>query len=79
MTRWEAARNMFRDVAIALLVVGYAACPIHRFVSCRISGVLGAGQFLIEVLVALAAIVFRCWGILTAAVVLFFVSSMFCH
>ena len=79
MTRWEAARHMFRDVAIALLVVGYAVCPVHMFVSCPISGALGTGQFAISVLVALPSVVFRCWGILSAAVVLFFVFPAFCH
>ena len=79
MTRWEAARHMFRDVAIALLVVGYALCPIHIFVPCPISAVLGIAQFAISVSVALPSIVFRYWGILLAAVVLFFIFPIFCH
>ena len=79
MTRWEAARHMVRDVAIVLLVVGYAICSIHFFVSCEISSALGFVQLAISTLVALLSLVFRCWGILLAAVVLFVVFPMFCH
>jgi len=75
----NAARRMFRDVAIALLVVGYVACPIHGFVSCEISGVLAAGQDVISALVALPAVFFRCWGIVSAAVGLILAAAMFCH
>ena len=75
----DTARRMFRDVAIALLVVGYVACPIHGFVSCEMSGALATGQIVISVLVALPAMRFRCWGIMSAAVGLCLLAPMFCH
>ena len=75
----DAVRRMFRDVAIALLVVGYVACPIHGFVSCAVSGALAAGQIVISALVALPALFFRCWGIMSAAAGLCLLAPMFCH
>ena len=79
MRSWNVARQAFRDIAIALLIVGYAACPIHMFVPYEISGGIGLGQIAISVLVAMPSIVFRCWGILSAAVVLFFLCPVLCH
>ena len=72
-------RRMFRDVAIALLVVGYVACPIHCFVSCAMSGALATGQVVASVLVAPPAMFFRYWGIMSAAAGLCVVVPMFCH
>ena len=78
MTR-DAARRMFRDVAIALLVVGYVACPIHCFVSCAMSGALATGQIVISALTALPALFFKYWGVMSAAVGLCLVAPMFSH
>ena len=78
MTR-DTLRRMFRNVAIALLVVGYMACPIHGFVSCEMSGVRATGQDVISALVVLPAVFFRCWGIMFAVVGLFLAVCMFCH
>lgn len=75
----DTVRRMFRDVAIALLVVGYVACPIHGFVSCAMSGALATVQIVISVLVALPAMFFRYWGIMSAAVGLCLLAPMFCH
>ena len=75
----DTARRMFRDVAIALLVVGYVACPIHGFVSCAMSGVLATVQIVISVLVVFPAMFFRYWGIMSAAVGLCLLAPMFCH
>ena len=75
----DTARRMFRDVAVALLVVGYVACPIHGFVSCAMSGALATGQDVISVLVVFPAMSFRYWGIVSAAVGLCLLTSMFCH
>ena len=72
-------RRMFRDVAIALLVVGYVACPIHCFISCAMSGALATGQEVISVLVVFPAMFFRYWGIVSAAVGLCLLAPMFCH
>ena len=79
MKKWDGVRRLFCDIAIALLVVGYSSCLIHGFVPCPVSSVLGTGQFAICILVAFPAIFFRCWGILAAAVILFFITPMFCH
>jgi hypothetical protein len=49
------------------------------FVPYEISGGIGLGQVAISVLVAMPSIVFRCWGILSAAVVLFFLYPVLCH
>ena len=78
MTR-DAARRMFRDVAIGLLVVGYAACPIHGFVSCAMSGALATGQIVISALVILSAVFFHCWGIMSAAAGLCLIVPMLSH
>ena len=79
MKKRSGARRLFGDIAIALLVVGYAACLIHGYVPCPVSGALGTGQLAICILVAFPAIFFRCWGILSAAVILFFITPMLCH
>ena len=79
MKKRDGARRLFGDIAIALLVVGYASCLIHGYVSCPVSGALGAGQFAICILVAFPAIFFRCWGVLSAALILFFITPMLCH
>ena len=75
----DAVRRMFRDVAIALLLVGYVACPIHGFVSCAMSGALATGQEVISVLVVFPAMRFRYWGIMSAAVGLCLLAPIFCH
>ena len=79
MKKWNGVRRLFCDIAIALLVVGYSSCLIHGFVSCSVSGALGTGQGAICILVAFPAIFFRCWGILSAAVILLFIIPMVCH
>ena len=79
MTRMDVARQMFRNVATALLVVAYAACLAHGYVSCEFSGIIGTVQCIIVVLVALPAIFFRCWGILSAAAFAFLIFPMFVH
>ena len=75
----DAARGMSREVAIGLLVVGYAVCPIHGFVSCAVSGVLATGQIVISALIALPALFFKYWGVMSAAVGLCLLASMSCH
>ena len=47
MKKRSGARRLFGDIAIALLVVGYAACLIHGYVPCPVSGALGTGQLAI--------------------------------
>ncbi len=78
MTR-DTARCKFRNVAIVFLVIGYASCPIHFFVSCALSGALFVEQVVTGALIALVALFLHYWGILSAAIGLCLVAPLFCH